>query len=632
MIRGNSIPGSPPRSLPLLTSPPVRRSLPGVAGKFRLRLLCVLLLLCGVQNLSARDAFVVISGGGSPLDDNYSQYLQARALSGYFLSHHSPDSVWVFFGAGNVEGQAPVICDVHRQKEQNGFYADSWLTGALPRNQPARRDIILGALRDQILPTVADGGTLYLFVGDHGSRTSGHNAESIITLWTLIPDAASEGGWRANDDESLGVAELRRVLTRGIGKGRVVFCMTQCHSGGFHYLGIPHNMTADPTWFTRAPAWAGRSHDTGFPPAAGFTATDEFSVAAGCDPDPDPENWAGYERLLPESLIGRDLLTQRPIGEGVGSFAEAHVAATLSDFTIDMPRSTSDQYLACWADLIELRLENAAHLTSTARKALSAYERTVDGEIPQLPDAAFTERQKQFHRYVEAMAQQDGGLRRLLVAGSRAQLENALDPSLEEGAGAGMSMPSQPANDQAQTPAPPRRRESRRLWREILRPAWKAAVKAGQVANLAPAAVAFEKHLLDEEDHGRNFVFDDGEALQKEVFWQGGYAQPRTLDAAKAEAIGAWAAERRTQILAWGATSPRAEVRNAASRLALRWNAAQPDAGPASRTIEKDVAAQRALFYRRILGAWQFLLAVNDQPAIDRLHALTALERTPLPR
>jgi hypothetical protein len=40
---------------------------------------------------------------------------------------------------------------------------------------------------------------------------------------------------------------------------------------------------------------------------------------------------------------------------------------------------------------------------------------------------------------------------------------------------------------------------------------------------------------------------------------------------------------------------------------------------------------QCALFYRRVLAAWEFLLAVNDRPALARIRELTELERTPLP-
>jgi hypothetical protein len=47
--------------------------------------------------------------------------------------------------------------------------------------------------------------------------------------------------------------------------------------------------------------------------------------------------------------------------------------------------------------------------------------------------------------------------------------------------------------------------------------------------------------------------------------------------------------------------------------------------------MSKKVAAERALFYRRVLGAWEFLLALNERPALARARELTELERTPLP-
>ena len=34
----------------------------------------------------------------------------------------------------------------------------------------------------------------------------------------------------------------------------------------------------------------------------------------------------------------------------------------------------------------------------------------------------------------------------------------------------------------------------------------------------------------------------------------------------------------------------------------------------------------------RGLAAWEFLLAINERSALTRLHELTELERTPLPR
>ena len=66
------------------------------------------LLLSG-QPLLARDVFVMLSGGVSPFNNNYSQYLQAKAMNEYFEKHYPLDSVWTFFGAGNVEGESAVL-------------------------------------------------------------------------------------------------------------------------------------------------------------------------------------------------------------------------------------------------------------------------------------------------------------------------------------------------------------------------------------------------------------------------------------------------------------------------------------------------------------------------------------------
>ena len=197
----------------------------------------------------------------------------------------------------------------------------------------------------------------------------------------------------------LPVSELRAALTNGIGKGRVVFCMTQCHAGGFHYLAIPHEMRANPNWFTDVPVWAMGTNEPPFPNVAGFTATDEFSLASGCDPDPDPTHWEGYERYFPEHLLGVNLFTLAPLRKGLPSFAEAHVAAALEDATIDKPSSTSEQFLERWSNLIEKRLANDANLTSKARAAVTAYDRSVNGTAPKVADDEFKERQKQFRRY-----------------------------------------------------------------------------------------------------------------------------------------------------------------------------------------------------------------------------------------
>jgi hypothetical protein len=594
--------------------------------------LAVILSAAGAA--SARDAFVMISGGNSPFDNNYSQYLQARAVAGYFEQTYPRNSVWVFFGVGNVEGEQPFLSDVYRQVKRDGLMLDTWLPGSLPRNRPARRDVILRVFREEILPAVADGGTLYLFVGDHGSQTRGRNPESIITLWSMYPDAGSEHGWNHSADESLGVTELRGLLAGGLGKGRVVFCMTQCHAGGFHYLAMTHEMTPNTRWFTSTPDWAKSEVKPILLRAAGFTATDELSLASGCDPSPDPEQWAGYERFIPENLLGENLFTLERTGAGLHSFAEAHVAATLVDITVDKPYSTSEQYLERWATLIERRLVGEPKLASRVKKSVAAYQRTVDGATPTVSDKAFQERQAQFRAFTEKLVAQNGAVRGLLLTGTRSELEEAVNPPRIQASGRGPGRGTGAAQRQGRRGG--NTGERRRLWNDTVEPAWKEAVAAGEAANLPAAAVKFEEYLLAQEADGRSFFLTGGQTLGEEAYWQAGYGNPQTLNPARAETITRWAMERRGKIIAWAKASEDGDVQTAGNRLAQLTPAPRTPANGAAtlpeRTVSKETAAERTLFYRRALAAWEFLLSVNERPALARLRELTELEHTPLPK
>jgi len=622
----------------LITPPYSVKTITSLGKPGRQAALLLVLAACWVQNLCARDAFVLLSGGDSPFENNYSQYLQARAVAAWFERNYPPDSVWVFFGAGNVEGEPPVFGDVRRKVQRDGLTLDSWMAGPLRRNRAAKREVILRAFREEILPAVADGGTLYLFVGDHGERPRGDRGESRINLWTLERDPQSERGWRSNDHETLGVAELRRTLVQGLGKGRVVFCMTQCHAGGFHYLAVPRTMTPNPKWFTTVPDWAAAKEQSTFARAAGFAACDEFSPAAGCDPAPTTDEWAGYERFIPEKLFGIDLFTLERTGEGLPSFAEAHVAATLVDRTLDNPYSTSEQYLERWANLIETRLTKELTLTSKAKKCVAAYQRTVDGATPTVSDRAFRERQVLFQRFIEKLIEQNPEVKDLLLTGTRKELEQAIDPESTEEDQEQQRQPTAQQQRQGRRRGGGASPEMRKLWNETVRPAWSAAVDANQVPKVVGAASDFEKYLLGQEAKGRDHFFARRGSLQEEIFWRSGYSDPKTLDPEKAEAVVRWGIERRSKILAWAKAENDEAVREAGEKLSQmrpqrRSNPATTNPSPASpEPVSQETAAERALFYRRVLAAWEFLLAVNERPALTRLRELTELERTPLPR
>lgn len=586
------------------------------------------LLACGLAAgpLRARDAFVFISGGGTPLSNNYSQYLQAEAMSSWLQKSYPADSVWIFFGAGNRPGEPVALADVHRQLKENGLLVDTWLPGSLPRNRPATKEAILRALHDEILPAVADGGTLFLFVGDHGELTRGNPPESAITLWQMVRDPRTR--WNTDPRETLSVSVLRQAFAAGLGKGRVVFAMTQCHAGGFNFLAAPRAMTVDPAWLTVAPAGAAPASNPVAWRIAGFTAVDEASLAAGCMPNPDPDQWAGYERFFPEKLLGIDLFTGRRDGPALDSFRAAHVAATLVDHTIDKPRSTSEQFLAQWAELIETRLAAAPDLTAAAQTARQLYARVVNGGEAGAGEAALAAKRAEFQEFTAALARQNPAIAKLLLSGTQRELEDALDTGAdrrpETPARAGPAQSVQPVHFGV-TP------EIYRLWSETIRPAWKQAVLTGKAAELPVAAAPFEKHLLSFEDHGRDMMFGEPGALLNEVYWRSGLAEPRTVNRVRADAVTHWAAARRQVIMAWAENSPDAAVRAAGEAWA---RATEKESGGWSRMAGQRVraaAVERVLFYRRVLGAWAFLEAVHDHAALDQLHTLIVLENTPLP-
>lgn len=70
------------------------------------------------------------------------------------------DQTYFFFGAGNRPGESVKIADTRRQYKKDGLFLESGVPGPLHANRPATRDSILTALREEILPTVAEGGTL----------------------------------------------------------------------------------------------------------------------------------------------------------------------------------------------------------------------------------------------------------------------------------------------------------------------------------------------------------------------------------------------------------------------------------------------------------------------------------------
>ena len=52
-----------------------------------------------VDPARAQNVFVMLSGGVNPSSNNYSQYLQAKAVTTFLERNYPLDTVWTFFGA-----------------------------------------------------------------------------------------------------------------------------------------------------------------------------------------------------------------------------------------------------------------------------------------------------------------------------------------------------------------------------------------------------------------------------------------------------------------------------------------------------------------------------------------------------
>ena len=583
-------------------------------------------LLGTVSSVNARDVFVILSGGVSPESDNYSQFVQARSMARYFLAHYPRRDVFLFFAAGNVEGEPAKILDVRLEKLMpDGIRSSTWFAGFLPGNQPAVRETIFREFREHILPAVHDGGTLFLFVGDHGDLESiGSQRQSVINLWGWKRDPLAVHGWRSDRTEKLGVAELRELIEQGLGKGKVVFCMTQCHSGGFQFLGIPHELTPERDWYQTAKP-RGTAPEPRILPIAGFTATNEATVAAGCTPDPDPGRWEGYERYLPEFLLGTDLLTANEIGRPLNSFFAAHVAATLADRTTDKPYSTSEQYLERWAVLIENRLACEPRLTAKVKSAIYDYRCVVEGAALAVNDPDLAERQRLFGRFIKEMARQRPDLADVLLHGTSEQLTDASNASRTQ-------------NNAPRSASKLRVTDAILLIDQTLNPAWVAALKGNAIPEISENIREFELEYAKETD-GKDYdgIFPKLNEVS-EVFWHAGYGMPTTGDAEKAAELTRWLTRRLPTKVHWGQSSLDPTVRSAADDLAKYYGFpsdrivhAVKLEDPSPSEVGKPATAARVLFYRRVLAAWQFLLAVGDQTALAHVKSLTELERTPLP-
>jgi hypothetical protein len=114
--------------------------------------------------------------------------------------------------------------------------------------------------------------------------------------------------------------------------------------------------------------------------------------------------------------------------------------------------------------------------------------------------------------------------------------------------------------------------------------------------------------------------------MLNELYWSSSYAEPGSFDRNKAEAVTRWGSERRGRIIAWARSAASPTVRAAAEKIGPGPKLADEPVRP----LSQKTAAERVLFYRRVLAAWEFLVTMKAQTALEELQTLIDLEHLPL--
>jgi hypothetical protein len=168
----------------------------------------------------------------------------------------------------------------------------------------------------------------------------------------------------------------------------VTLVMVQCYSGGFANVifkdGDPKKGMSDHA-------------------RAGFFATVQDRVAAGCTPDIQEKNYKEYstsfwEALCGESRIGDPVENPDFDGDGRTSYAEAHAHVILTSDTIDVPIKTSGAFLRKFSKSSQPKAEKPekkSDSNGTVTKACEEEAKSEEGEKPKEEAEAKKEDEKE---------------------------------------------------------------------------------------------------------------------------------------------------------------------------------------------------------------------------------------------
>lgn len=298
------------------------------------RLACLICALGLASAASARDFYLTIGGGHSPESNQASLEKNVLFYQQLLKEQNVPAAQQaVYFASGSPSDKDVQAVDLDSVPKANRLMAEFFGTerdlGLLYRNieVPAVRGATsLENIRrwfSEVGSTLKSGDRLLIYVTAHGDRSDDRQNpyETSIMLW---------------DDEKLSVSDFVALLDRLPAGVRVVTVMVQCYTGGFARFIYEQ---ADPE---KGLAKQNR---------CGFFATVHDREAAGCTPDVDETTYVEYSTYFWEALgghtrTGKAIVCPDYDGDGQTSFAEAHAYTMLNADTIDLPLTSSTEFLS----------------------------------------------------------------------------------------------------------------------------------------------------------------------------------------------------------------------------------------------------------------------------------------------
>lgn len=285
----------------------------------------------GLQANTNSNSYLVIGGGYQPSSSQLALELNVKRFQQLASERlqKERDKVKVLFGAGQHPGQKDVIVKDPKVTDDEFLFSQLFMfcqNDVECYLRPNELENVSGSMSKQNILNTMDSLGRELSANDkfrfyytgHGSSVSETDfTKNFLALW---------------GDEQLSVQEFTEKLDRFPASTPIQVLMVQCYSGGFAQMNYERGENR------------GRISQAN---RCGFFSQVPDRVAAGCSPDiNDQEEYSPYFFSAIQGKNARgNIVNADYSGDGKVTSDEAHAYVVLTENSIDVPTTTSSQFL-----------------------------------------------------------------------------------------------------------------------------------------------------------------------------------------------------------------------------------------------------------------------------------------------